>query len=267
MIKKFQDLNYTDFVGSINQWNVLPGSYDTLSKWKVFSNLNEKSRLLEIACTTGFSSRELAVMTNCSGVGIDISEKSVEAAQKNKDIYSPEINIDYKIADGCTYQDSKLFSHIVLGSGLGFFDDPKQMTNHIPDILEEGGYVLASPFYAIKEIPQSLVEKAKKIFNITVTQEDYKEVMNIYSDFEILFEEKSIPIPETEDELDHYCESTIRKFEEEEGHLSEEDKKIAYGRLMEIKIMSNELRPYQGYSTLVLRYRKSTYKKRCVELF
>ncbi|MEI7463409.1 MAG: hypothetical protein WCK03_03370 [Candidatus Taylorbacteria bacterium] len=39
-------LSYTDFVGLINQWNVLPGSHVTLSKWAYFSGLNKNSRLL-----------------------------------------------------------------------------------------------------------------------------------------------------------------------------------------------------------------------------
>ncbi len=55
-----KQLSYTDFVGFINQWNVLPGSYSTLSKWAIYSRMNKNSRLLEVACTTGFSSRELA---------------------------------------------------------------------------------------------------------------------------------------------------------------------------------------------------------------
>jgi hypothetical protein len=40
-----------------------------------------------------------------------------------------------------------------------------------------------------------------------------------------------------------------------------------YDRLYEIKKMSNDLRPYQMYSVLVLRYRKAVYPNRFVELF
>ena len=34
-------LSYPDFVGFINQWNVLPGAYTTLSKWIAFSRIAE----------------------------------------------------------------------------------------------------------------------------------------------------------------------------------------------------------------------------------
>ncbi len=43
------NLSYTDFVSFVNQWNVLPGSYSTLSKWAVHSKMDKKSRLLEVA--------------------------------------------------------------------------------------------------------------------------------------------------------------------------------------------------------------------------
>lgn len=96
MENKIKEMSYTDFVGFINQWNVLPGAYNTLSKWKVFSSLNSKSRILEIACTTGFSSREIALMSECKGIGIDISEKSIQSSIKNKEAYAPNIKINYR---------------------------------------------------------------------------------------------------------------------------------------------------------------------------
>ncbi len=265
--KKLSEMSYTDFVGEINQWNVLPGSYNTLSKWRFFSNLIQDSRILEIACTTGFSSRELAVMSGCSGLGIDISDKSVEAAIRNKNIYAPNIRIEYKIADAYNFSDDQRYTHIVLGSGLGFFDKPKEMIEHLPSLLKDGGYLLASPFFVTKKIPEHLVEKARSVFGITVTQEGYKEIMSLYSDFEVLFEERNNLIPETQNELEHYCNSTLRKLKSEGVLLSDKEHKIAFERLMSIKRMSNELREYQGYSVLVLRYRSSTYKNRCVELF
>ena len=79
-----KQLSYTDFVGFINQWNVLPGSYSTLSKWAVYSKMNKNSRLLEVACTTGFSSRELATLTGCSGEGFDLSEGSIEVRSSHR---------------------------------------------------------------------------------------------------------------------------------------------------------------------------------------
>ena len=36
--EEIENMSYTEFVGFINQWNVLPGAHDTLTKWKFFQN-------------------------------------------------------------------------------------------------------------------------------------------------------------------------------------------------------------------------------------
>ena len=83
-VEKIMKMNYPDFVGYINQWNVLPGAYNTLSKWAMFSRMTEKSKLLQIACTTGFQSRELSILTGCQALGIDLSNNAIEMARYNK---------------------------------------------------------------------------------------------------------------------------------------------------------------------------------------
>lgn len=262
-----KQLSYTDFVGLINQWNVLPGSHVTLSKWACFSGLNKNSRLLEIACTTGFSSRELALLSGCKGEGFDLSAESVKMANYNKEKYAPNINFSYKVADGYKFEAKKPFTHIVVGASLGFFPDPAKMLGKCISMLTDGGYILASPFYVTKQIPEALIKKAQKVFEITPTSVPYKETMKLYNKLEIVFEERNDLVQETEEELHHYCESTIDRASK---MLKIEDKNIykaMYDRLYEVKKMSNELRPYQMYGVLVLRYRKNVYPKRFVELF
>lgn len=265
--KYIKELSYTDFVGFINQWNVLPGSYVTLSKWAKFSNLNKDSNLLEVACTTGFSSREMAIMSGCSGVGFDLSEKSIAMAKYNKDKYASNFNISYLVADGYKYVSEKKFSHIIVGASLGFFPDPDKMLERCVSFLVDGGFVLSSPFYVTKKIPDKLLNKAKKVFGIIPTRISYKEIMKTYNKLEILFEEHNSLIQETDEEINYYCKSTIDRACEMLKINDELIYKAMYDRLFEIKKMSNDLRPYQRYVVLVLRYRKSTYPNRFVELF
>lgn len=262
-----KNLSYTDFVGLINQWNVLPGSHVTLSKWACFSGLNKKSNLLEVACTTGFSSRELALLSGCSGEGFDLSEKSVKMANYNRNEYASNINFSYKVADGYEYKSKKPFTHVVVGASLGFFPDPQKMLEKCISMLEDGGYILASPFYVTKPLPDSLVKRARKVFDITPTGVPYKEIMKLYNKLEIIFEERNDLVQETEEELNYYCKCTIDRACK---MLKIEDKKIyeaMYHRLYEVKKMSNDLRPYQMYSVLVLKYKKNVYPNRFVELF
>lgn len=260
-------ISYTDFVGLVNQWNVLPGSYVTLSKWAKFSALNKKSRLLEVACTTGFSSRELALISGCSGVGLDLSAKSVKMANYNKEKYAPNIDFSYVVADGYGYKDTKKFSHIVVGASLGFFPDPDKMLERCINMIDDGGYILAAPFYATKPLPKQIIKKSQKVFEITPTGIPYKDIMRLYNKLEIIFEERNNLVQETEDEIHYYCKSTISRACNMLKIKDENIYNAMYDRLYEIKKTTNELRLYQMYSVLVLRYRKSVYPNRFVELF
>ena len=200
---------------------------------------------MAVACTTGFSSRELAMLSGCSGEGFDLSEKSIQMARYNKDQYAPEIDFFYFVADGYKYQTQKKFSHVVVGASLGFFPNPDKMMGRCISMLNDGGYILASPFYVIKPLPKKLVKKSQKVFDMTPTSVSYKEIMKLYNKLEIVFEERNSLVQETEEELDYYCKCTVNRACK---MLKISDKKIyqaMFDRLYEIKKMSNDLRPYQ----------------------
>ncbi len=267
-VDEIKNMSYTDFVGFVNQWNVPPGAFVTLNKWRVFGNITKESKLLEIACTTGFSSRELALNTGCSATGIDISKKSVEAAENNHKLYAPEANLKYLVADGHTYSNGEKYTHALVGAALRFFSDPQKALDHITnDLLEDDGLLLSCEFYVEKKIPKTLVEKAKKIFNMTVTQQDYKEVMKVYKGLTLLYEDRNTIEMETDEELEHYTVSSIQKFDKENPGYSKEALKVMHDRLLEIKQMSNELRPYQRYNVLVHKKDSRIYPGRYTELF
>lgn len=262
-----KNISYTEFVGLVNQWNVLPGSHVTLSKWALYSDLNKKSNLLEVACTTGFSSRELALLTGCKGEGFDLSEKSIKMAKYNKDVYASKIKFSYQAIDGYKFNSKNKFSHIVVGGSLGFFPDPAKMLEKCINMLKDGGYILASPFYVTKEIPDNLIKRAQKVFEITPTTVSYKEIMKLYNKLEIAYEDQNTLTQETEEELHYYCKCTIDRAVKMLKITDKAVYKAMYDRLYEVKKMSNDLRPYQMYSVLVLRYRKNVYPNRFVELF
>jgi proline dehydrogenase len=90
--------------------------------------------------------------------------------------------------------------------------------------------------------------------------------MSLYSDFEILYEDRKNLIQETEEEIQKYCRDTVERFTSNYEVDSLVEKAI-YKRLYGIKVMSNDLRPYQNYSVLVLRYRELKHGRRYVEKF
>lgn len=264
---ELHSLAYPDFVGHINQWNVLPGAYSTISQWATFGRVDKTSSVLQVACTTGFQARELAVLTGCRGMGFDLSEIAVQRARENLADYAPDADVSYVCANGYHFDTTERFTHIAVGGGLRFFPDPDAMLQRALGFLSGDGYVLASPFWVVSSIPDTLLIEAAKVFGITPTTEGYKEVMRLYRNLEIIYENKQELELETDDELDEYCTQTIERALRKGYVDGPEGANAAFRRLREIRAMSNELRPYQRYSTLVLRYRRNTYPSRYVELF
>lgn len=72
-----------------------------------FSKISKDSRILEIASTTGFSSREIARITGCSAVGIDICSSSVERAKFNHQLYAKDLDLEYICMDACYFKNYK----------------------------------------------------------------------------------------------------------------------------------------------------------------
>lgn len=266
-VEKIMKMNYPDFVGYINQWNVLPGAYNTLSKWAMFSRMTEKSKLLQIACTTGFQSRELSILTGCQALGIDLSNNAIEMARYNKEHYAPNANLNYIQGDALNFDSNEKFTHVAIGAGAQFFPNPQQAIKKCISFLNDGGFLLASPFYIINPIPEDLLNLGRNVFGITPTTAGYKDIMNMYKGLEIIYEDRNFICQETEAELKDYCESTITRACEIRKINDTKIYDAMYKRLYQVKMASNLLRPYQNYSVLVLRYRKSVYPHRYVELF
>lgn len=261
-------MNYPDFIGLINQWNVPPWSYDTLSRWINYWKINENSSVLEVACTTGFSIREICDISWAKWLGFDLSHRAIENANYNKNKYTKWLDLEFLQADWYDFDNKwEKYSHIIVWWALKFFPDPNKMMERVISFLENWWLILAAPFYGVWKIPESLKEKAKRVFGFNITSEPYKEIMSLYNKLEIIYEERKKFKLETDEEIRNYCKSTIDLAVDRLWINDDKVYNAMFGRLYEVRQMSNELRTYQEYSVLVLRYREGLYPNRLVELF
>lgn len=268
-INNIDTLSYTDFVWALNQWNSLPWGYSTINKWIIFGHISHESTYLDVACTTWLKSRTISQLTWCKSIWIDISQQSINSAIYNKEHYSAWLDLNYFCIDGTSFMPEKKFSHVSFWASLRFFNEPDKMIEHtVNNLLVDNGFILANEFYVSQELPKELVDDFYKEFNIYPTTLSYKNVMNTYRWLEVYYEDQNRLIPETDYELDHYCKSTVQKyFSETWTDYNEELFVKIYSRLLRIKKLSNNLRPFQSYNTLVLKYNSKVYPNRYVELF
>ena len=267
-IEDLKKMSYTEFISYAHQWNIPPGSLTTISEWATFARINENSRVLEIACTTGFSGREIASLTGCKVVGIDICPDSVERAIFNAKLYGKGLSLEYVCGDAREYKSDKKFTHIILGAALGFFDEPEKLIANLNELLVDGGMILVSPYYLKGDkLPDALIDRTKKVIEINPTNFDYTTAIKLYENYEVLYENRKDIIPETCEQMKKYSRDTINMACKLNGITDNEIRDYMYKRMYEIKDVCNELHKYFGYSIIVLRYRKNIYPNRFIELF
>ncbi|GAB7185707.1 hypothetical protein ATKI12_5538 [Kitasatospora sp. Ki12] len=259
--------SYPDFVAMTNQTNVMPGAHATLNTWALHSRLGPQHHLLDVACTTGFTSRELARLTGCTATGFDLSADSVALARYNHGLLDPALRLTYHQADGTTYQPEHTFSHIAVGAALGFFPDPPTAAKRLLGFLDDGGYVLAAPFWAPEPLPEHAAAVRREIFGITSPMETRDQALALFTGLDVLHQADHTLTPEPDEAIEHYCRSTVDRAVAQSGNTDPAVRTAMTDRLREIKHATNTLRAHQRYTVLVLRYDAYTYPNRYVELF
>jgi SAM-dependent methyltransferase len=260
--------SYPDFVAMINQTNVMPGALATVSTWALHSRLNTASTVLDVACTTGFASRELARLSGCSAVGFDLSADAVALARYNHATAAPGLDLSYVQADGTSFNPGRRFTHIAVGAALGFFPDPPAMARRLAGFLADGGCMLAAPFWCDDAgFPDDLAAIRRDVFGISSPAETREQALDLFRGLDVLYQEDHMLHPETGHQISHYCCSTIDRACQQAGIRDPGVRLAMIGRLRQVKEASNRLRPFQHYTVLVLRLDAAAYPHRYVELF
>lgn len=152
---------YLSTVVKSSQVNTPPGSYLTVKEWAQHSFLNQQSTLLEIGCSTGFITIEVARYTGATCIGIDLHEKSIAAAQQNVDRYIVDrVSFQHGDAGSLPFEDN-LFSHVVVSGHLPFVRH-EQRKEHIVEatrVLRPWGFMLVALYYYHSSPPQELVDE------------------------------------------------------------------------------------------------------------
>jgi len=259
--------SYPDFVAMVNQTNVMPGAFSTLNTWALQSRMGKHSTLLDVACTTGFTSRELASLTSCEAVGFDLAADAVAVATYNHAHHHTHLDLDYVHADGMSFTPRRRFTHIAVGAALGFFPDPNAMAERLVGFLAEGGYLLASPYWSEDELPSEIAELRKNVFGITSPLPTRSAAMAPFRGLRTLHEEDHQPASESEADLATYCVATINRVCRQAQITVAPVREAMIERLRGIKDATNRLRPHLRYTTLVSAYDSAEYPHRYVELF
>lgn len=258
IIQELKTLSYADFVAFIGQQNTPPGGEETIETWIREGEIGPSSRILDLACTTGFSSRMICRRTGCRGSGLDLSELAIRQATKFANQFGLSEWVDYEVGDAASmrHMDAS-FTHIVGGSNFSFIQERNVALREVARVLIDRGRLLTSNYYYITEPPDQLLDSVEAVIDFRPSKKWTRYFWETFfsSAFELEYTESyQLPVwPESE--LHRALRKSIFQDEMVQQGYSEEVKDLCFDRLVKTRSTLNVHRRYQRYTVDVWRKR------------
>ena len=137
------NMPYVDFMAYIKETNRAPWGEKMLLELAKTTFLNDKKKILHVACNTWSSLRELSLLTQCQWIGIDINENMVKVANDLK-WNDPLIKdlLDYKAMDGqnLNFEDGT-FDVTFTTWWMAFIPDKKKWVQELVRVAKDWWFV------------------------------------------------------------------------------------------------------------------------------
>lgn len=247
-----ENLSYTDFISLIREENRPPGGKKTVRELLINSFANKKSKILEVGCTNGFTTLEIARTIGCRTYGIDINKKSLENAKKRvinekaKFRYGSAYNIPFK---------KEYFDIVFCGNATSFMENKNKAVSEYKRVVKKWGFIAVSPMYYIKNPTREIVQSISSLIGTNIDVRTKKEWMELFKrsgleiyyckDYEFYFKSKK--------EIDEYVEESLNK--EHLKYLPKGILKKIEERWKKTITIFNKNLSYVGYSVILLRKR------------
>ena len=234
---------YLSLVANSGQVNTPPGSYNTVKEWITNSFLGPYSKVLEVGCSTGFITIEIARYVTAECCGLDLHQESIATAKKNTDEH---------VADRVTFLEGDAgrlpfsegsFSHVVISGHLPFI--PATMRRkHITEsvrVLKPWGYLLTALYFYRTPPPRALLDEFNREIGTKLDADgDYAYWTSLFENEPLQLEYESIHeiLPADSKRIKEYLE-----------HLQPESRKKWEKRLE----LFNENGSYLNYFVRVYR--------------
>ncbi|MEM7173928.1 MAG: methyltransferase domain-containing protein [Bacteroidota bacterium] len=164
VIEKIKQMNYPDFVAYIGQINTPPGEMLPVYEWIKMAVIQKGSYLLDLACSTRFSSRKISKITQCKAQGIDISQSAIERARQAAGAAHQSDRLTYLVGDATDLAfAAATFTHIVAGCNFGFIQQREKALEECKRVLKSDGRLCVANFYYDKTPPESLLNQVQAV--------------------------------------------------------------------------------------------------------
>jgi len=235
-------MSYADFIGIMSLENVSLAGGFTVDYWVSKACINKKSRVLEIACSTGFNIRNCVFKTGASGVGVDVSQNSIESAREKSHLHK---KIQFKVGNAEHLRfASNSFTHVISGMGFSFIKGRDKALKEVARVLLPRGRLLTATSYYKMKPTVDLLNKVEKVFSFRpLPSWNYDWWFDFFSQFFTLKHEVSVVkavTPMNYEKLKKSVSEYVLNGNHRMKNYSPEVKKACIERLVEIHLTLNE---------------------------
>jgi len=250
---KIDELSYTDFVSLIKEENRPPGGKKTIREFLKNSFMDKNSKILEVGCTNGFTSLEIARLLNCKVWGVDLHKPSIDNAKSR--VKSEKVNFIVADALNLPFRDN-FFNMVVCSNATSFMKEKGKAIKEYFRVTKPWGFVATCPMYYIKRPPKELVKEVSNIIGIPIDVKTKEEWISLFkkNGFEIYFMKNYLFDYSSKENINKLVQETVNK--PSIGPLPKDVREnIAFRWKRTLSVFNKNL-SYVGYSVILLRKRE-----------
>lgn len=241
---------YADRIGRMKIENTPPDGLRTIEWWIDHAKITSHDRVLDLACSTGFSSRNTSRLTGASAEGIDLSEPSVEAARSlaQRDRLGDLCKFHIGDAECIEFPDLD-FSVALVGTVFAFFQNKARALSECRRVLKPRGRLCVATFYFHATPPEGLLKDVAAQLGFQPDPSGtYDHWRRFFETQFKLTSEKTLRLPVlTRSQLEQYVTDMLVSLPQQKRVRGSAE----FDEVFAIRHNLNELRTFQGVATWV----------------
>ncbi|WP_316186295.1 MULTISPECIES: class I SAM-dependent methyltransferase [unclassified Bradyrhizobium] len=249
-------LSYPDFVGVIRETNRCPGGKQTVNRIARLVGPDASSRILEVGCSTGFTSFELATITRSRVTGIDIAAAAITEAKRLQSLYPAEI------AERVTFERCDLrmapslydpFDLVIAGGATSFMNEKQEALEAYRRLLKPFGMLSLTNLFYHTIPPAEMISEVSQAIGTAIEIRDARAWVRLFAGtgLEIYHVETHRLKPRPTSDIETYVARMV-----DQPHLAVLDRatrEAVHARWLRTMVAFNNNHAYLGYVLVLLR--------------
>ena len=252
-------LPYVDLIAILRETNRCLGGHRTIREAARMLGYDERTRVLEVGCSTGYTTLELVKITRSRVHGIDVNPNVVAEAERRRRLLPREFaeRVSFAVGDAMQIDapDSS-FDSVVCGGANSFIRDAKRALAEYHRVLRPFGTVSITNLYYREPPPDELRRRLEHVLGFDVGVATLRDWLDLFvTDGWQVYELQTFPVTRRVDwVVEAYADSLVSQ--EHLSALPEPVRAAVRERWVEACNTFNDNQDYLAYMFLILRRRE-----------